>query len=190
MKNAVTTHHTNLHFIALIPHLELREHIKALKTEMKARFNAGRALRSPAHITLQMPFRCPAKEEPRLIHTLQAFAAIQKPFRVTLSGFGCFSPKVIFIKVLDHDPIIAVHSQLKQALTDHMAFKAKGTTQNFHPHMTIASRDLRVAAFKEAWGEFEKREFEASFLTQSLFLLKHNGKCWDIYREFLFDKGT
>lgn len=188
MKNYVSDHQANLYFIALIPHIELRERIKALKAEMKERFNAAHALRSPAHITLQMPFKSSGKDEPYLINALQEFAAYQKRFMVRLSGFDCFSPKVIFVKAIDHEPIIAVHTQLKKVLTDKMEFKENEITQNSYPHMTIASRDLSVEAFNEAWVEFEKREFEASFLTKSLFLLKHNGKFWEIYREFLFEK--
>ncbi len=188
MRNYVSDHQENPYLIALIPHIELRKRIKVLKTEMKERFNAARALRSPAHITLQMPFKSSGKEEPHLIKTLQAFAANQKRFIVRLSGVDCFSPKVIFVKVIDHAPIIAVHAQLKKVLTDKMGFKENAITQNILPHMTIASRDLSVEAFNEAWVEFEKREFEASFLTKSLFLLKHNGKFWQIYREFSFKK--
>ncbi|MGB5435639.1 MAG: 2'-5' RNA ligase family protein [Maribacter sp.] len=186
MGNHVSDHHINLYFIALIPHLALREQVKALKKELKERFNASKALRSPAHITLQMPFKRSTQDEPYLIDTLQEFAMVQNKFLVRLAGFDCFSPKVIFVKVLDHKPIISVHTQLRQVLTDKMEFKENELTQNIHPHMTIATRDLSVEAFGKAWGEFEKREFEASFLAQSLFLLKHNGKFWEIYREFLF----
>ncbi|MBT8298865.1 MAG: 2'-5' RNA ligase family protein [Maribacter sp.] len=188
MGNPISDHQMNLYFIALIPHLELRERIKALKEELKERFNAAHALRSPAHITLQMPFRRSKEDEPYLIDTLQEFAADQKRFTVRLSGFDCFSPRVIFVKVIDHEPIISIHAQLKQVLTDKMKFTEKAINQNIHPHMTIATRDLSIEAFHGAWREFEKREFEASFLTKSLFLLKHNGKFWDVYREFLFAK--
>lgn len=186
MGNHVSDHQVDLYFIALIPHIALREQVKALKEEIKERFNAAKALRSPAHITLQMPFKSRKQDEPYLIDTLQEFATYQKKFIVKLSGFDCFSPKVIFIKVSDHEPIISVHTQLRKVLSDKMEFKENVLTQNIHPHMTIATRDLSVEAFGKAWGEFEKREFEASFLTKSLFLLKHNGKFWEIYREFLF----
>ena len=188
MGNHVSDHHLNLYFIALIPHLELREQVKALKEGLKERFNTTKALRSPAHITLQMPFRRSTQDEPYLMDTLQEFATVQKKFLVKLSGFDCFSPKVIFVKVNDHKPIISVHTQLRNVLSDKMGFKENVISQNIHPHMTIATRDLSGEAFRSAWSEFEKREFEASFLAKSLFLLKHNGKFWEIHREFLFKK--
>lgn len=186
----MSDHQVNLYFIALIPHIELREQIKVLKKEIKEQFNATHALRSPAHITLQMPFKSSNEDEPYLINTLQEFAANQNAFMVKLSGFNCFSPRVIFVKVIDYEPIISVHAKLKKVLIEKMQFEENVITQNIHPHMTIASSDLSVETFSGAWGEFEKRKFEASFLTKSLFLLKHNGKFWDIYQEFLFKKSA
>lgn len=186
MGNPSPDHQTDLYFIALVPTYKLRERVKALKMEMKARFNTAKALNSPAHITLQMPFKRRVDEEPYLLDTLQAFAENQKPFSVRLSGFDCFAPRVIFVKVLDQEPIGSLHTQLQKVLTDKLGLNRKALSQNFHPHMTIANRDLSVEAFHKAWGEFEKREFEASFLANSLFLLKHNGKSWEIHREFRF----
>jgi len=186
MQNNISDTKVNLYLLALVPHIELLDEIEALKEEIKERFNAAHALKSPAHITLQMPFRRSVEDEPYLINTLQEFAAGQNALLIKLSGFDCFLPRVIFVKVIDHGPVISAHAQLKQALIDNMKFEEKEVTQNIHPHMTIASRDLDVEAFNKAWVEFEKREFKASFWAKSLFLLKHNGESWDIYREFLF----
>jgi len=182
----MSDHKLNLYFVALVPHIELQEHVKAFKKEIKEWFNAKYALKSPAHIILQMPFRISNEDEPYLIGALQELAASQNAFMLKLSGFGCFSPRVIFVKVIDCEALISIHAKLKRVLMEKMAFKEHVVTTNIHPYMTIAIRDLSVKAFRGAWGEFEKREFEASFLSQSLFLLKHNGKFWDIYREFLF----
>ena len=177
----------NLYFIALIPHMELREQIEALKKEMKERLNAKHALKSPAHITLQMPFKSSNEIEPHLTHTLQEFADNQTPFMIKLSDFGCFSPRVIFVKVNKHAPINSLHAKLITILSEEMEFGEKVISQNIHPHMTIATRDLSTVNFKLAWSEFSDKEFEASFLCKSLFLLKHNGSFWDIYKEFCFN---
>ena len=176
----------NLYFIALIPHMELRGKIEVLKKEMKERFNAKHALKSPAHITLQMPFRSSNKIEQSLIKTLGEFAALQDSFKISISGFDCFKPRVIFVKVINHAPILSLHKKLIPDLSTKVEIGKKEISQNIHPHMTIATRDLSTQNFNKAWGEFKNREFEASFLCKSLFLLKHNGKFWDIFQEFDF----
>ncbi|WPP51184.1 2'-5' RNA ligase family protein [Catalinimonas niigatensis] len=174
----------HLYFIALVPHYELREEIKRLKEEMKERFNAGHALKSPAHITLQLPFKRSTDNEQQIIHVLSHFASRQTPFLVELSDFACFAPRVIFVNIKNPQPIIDLHVQLKELLVSTLGFEQKEISQEVHPHMTIATRDLDKAAFKEAWAEFLHRIFKTTFTVESIFLLKHNGRQWDIYREF------
>lgn len=176
----------NLYLIALIPHPFLREQIKSLKEEMKERFDAKHALKSPAHITLQMPFKRHVKEETHLIHTLKDFANRENAFTVNLFGFGCFTPRTIFVKVINQKPIIAVHERLIEVLMANMVFKENEITKKILPHLTIATRDLSIENFHKAWPEFEKRNFKSTFTAKSISLLKHNGKSWDIFKEFLF----
>ena len=180
----------NLYFIAIVPNLNVRGLIKALKEEMKGRFNAKHALKSPAHITLQMPFKRSQDFEVTLVNTLKAFANQQQAFLTELSGFGCFSPKVLFVKVNDHKPIEIMCRHLKKALSDTLDFKADKITSKFHPHMTIATRDLSKSEFNKAWPEYEKRKFSSSFCANGISLLKHNGKHWEIHREFSFQQQS
>ena len=67
-----------------------------------------------------------------------------------------------------------------------LEFNSKVLTHQLHPHMTIATRDLSEEAFEQAWPQYESKEFNASFEAKSLFLLKHNGQHWNIYKEFCF----
>lgn len=177
-----------LYFIALLPPEEIREDVRQLKLEMKKRFDASHALKSPAHITLQMPFRREEEFESEIIETLQNFAVNQSPFALSLNGFDAFPPRVLFIKIEEHPPVQNLHSKLNVVLSNSLSFTEKEIKQQLHPHLTIATRDLHKAAFHAAWDEFKNREFRASFDVNSLFLLKHNGKYWDIFREFPFNK--
>jgi len=79
---------TDLYLIALIPPEELKEQVRILKTEMRERFNASHALKAPAHITLQMPFRREPEFEERLIPELEQFSGTIQPFPVQIDGFG------------------------------------------------------------------------------------------------------
>jgi 2'-5' RNA ligase len=153
---------------------------------MRDRFGAGHALKSPAHITLQMPFRWPEQAEEQVIDLLDTFRAGKAPFPITLSGFDCFPPRVIFLRILDHTPIAELASALKRDLKEKLGFSSRQVHQKFHPHLTIATRDLTEAAFQRAWPEYRERPFSASFPGHSLSLLKHNGKHWEVYRTFAF----
>ena len=152
---------------------------------MKTRFGASHALKSPAHITLQMPFRREENRELVMIENLKQFAGKEIGFEIELDGFDCFPPRVLFIKIIDHNPVKEFRGRVKKLLQNKLGLRYNDTFE-FHPHMTIATRDLSTDAFEKAWPEFQTRKFIASFQVKSLFLLKHNGKHWEIYREFLF----
>ena len=176
----------NLYFIAIIPNVALRTIVKEFKEEMSKQFNAKHALKSQAHITLQMPFKRYEKEEATLIEALENFSKNETKFEILLNGFDCFPPRVIFLKVENHKPIIGLHERLKKILIDNLDFDKNERTEKLHPHMTIATRDLKKEKFNLAWETFKEREFSVQFATSSIFLLKHNGKFWEIFREFQF----
>ncbi|MCH8557478.1 MAG: 2'-5' RNA ligase family protein [Balneolia bacterium] len=177
-----------LYYIALLPGEELRERVKALKLEMKERFGASHALKSPAHITLQMPFRMQESDEQRIIVSLEECAAESAPFEVDLNGFDCFPPRVLFVRVMNHEPINELHHRLRPFLLIKTGLTDKQVSGRIHPHMTIATRDLTEEAFNRAWLELKVRPFQGHFTADNLTLLKHNGKHWDIYRMFPFGK--
>lgn len=177
----------NFYFIALVPESGLLEEVKRLKEMFRERFHAKHALKSPAHITLRMPFRWPSAKEHELILALDECAYVQRPFIVTLSGFGAFPPKVIFIKVKSPELIIELHDHLKSYLIERLGFKTEEIPKPFRPHMTLATRDLSKPNFRKAWNEMKNQAFESEFYASRLVLLKHNGKFWEIFHESLFE---
>jgi 2'-5' RNA ligase len=55
--------------------------------------------------------------------------------------------------------------------------------QPFHPHLTLAFRDLKKNIYPEAWEEFSQKTFTADFVVEKFMLLKHNGRVWLPYKE-------
>lgn len=53
----------------------------------------------------------------------------------------------------------------------------------FHPHLTLAFRDLKKPEFYKAWEEFKDRKFNAGFVVNSISLLKHDGMQWQLFKE-------
>ena len=176
----------NLYFIAVIPDPVLRAKVRSLKEEMKTQYGAKHALKSPAHITLQMPFRRMDSFESEMKESLREFCAEQQSFSILLNGFGAFRPRVIYINITNHDPLVQLHRDLGNVLVDRLGFTPREINRRFHPHMTIATRDLKEKAFNQAWPLYDQREFKTQFDARSISLLKHNGKYWDIFDEFLF----
>jgi 2'-5' RNA ligase len=178
----------SLYFIAVIPHDKLRDEIRGIKERMQNDYGSGHALKSPAHITLQRPFSRSEREESLMSLALRRFATEKKAFKVTLDGFGAFPPRVIFINIAAPELLKELHTHLKEMLLTELNFTPGEIMKSLAPHITVATRDLTKDSFNEAWPEFQNEEFRESFEVNSIFLLKHNGRHWDILEEFPFGR--
>lgn len=177
-----------LYFLAIIPPEEISMRIKSLKLEIAENYEAKHALKLPAHITLQIPFKIPETEEGKLIDSLNSFAENQNSFPLNLKDFGRFGQKVIFINIVDHKELISLHANLQEILHKNFSLKKHETFSKIHPHITLASRDLHYKQFPKAWADFKTREFTDSFSVKNFSLLKHDGKTWHIYHDFDFNQ--
>ena len=173
-----------LYFIALVPDEELEKQIRQLKEEVKEKYNSEKALRLPAHITLQIPFNMNHEHEGVVTEALQKVADKADALKLQLSGFGNFSGRVIYIDVANPAPVVQLHKEIRKALSSVIHVEEKNS--EIHPHITIATRDLSRKEFQKAWPEFKQRNFNASFVANSFTLFKHNGKSWDVLKKFCF----
>lgn len=132
-----------------------------------------------------MPFEWKTAKEEKLLAELHNFSAGQSSFNLGLDGFGCFAPRVIFIHVIDNPQLSALHNDLmKFCKVQFNIFNARYKDQAYHPHLTVAFRDLRKAPFHQAWEEFKAKAFRADFAVKTFALLKHDGRRWNVFREF------
>jgi len=175
----------NDYFIAIIPPAPVYDEADKLKQYFKDQYNSKASLNSPPHITLHMPFEWKEEKEKLLIEKLSGFIKeLPKP-HITITGFDCFKPRVIFLNVEKTPELAKLQKDLESfCKRNFQLFNAQYRDLPFHPHLTLAFRDLKKAAFEEAWKEFEKKDFSADFLTERIALLKHNGKIWEVFAEF------
>lgn len=174
------------YFLAIIPPEPVTSEVTAIKESFIDKYKSKAALRSPPHLTLHMPFQWKERKEERLFSVLAQTSSF-KPFTIELDGFGAFPPRTIFIQPKASAELEAMNMELLQATKRQLNLFHAVHIGGFNPHMTVAFRDLRKPMFFEAWKEFEEKEFNASFEVNSFWLLKHNGKTWDAYKEFSFN---
>ena len=175
------------YFLAIIPPSPIYEQVMDIKTYFKEHYNCKAPLRSPAHITLQMPFLWSPKKESNLTDELANFAQTQQSFNLKLQGFNAFEPRVIYVDVVESQSLRKMQKALVRQLKSELGiFNADYKDRGFHPHMTVAFRDLKKPLFYQAWKEFKDKEFDASFAVNSFWLLLHDGRQWQPHQEFLF----
>jgi len=133
-----------------------------------------------------MPFKKHPTDEFELINHLNEFVIGKKSFEIELNGYSHFSTNVLFIKIENHFNLINLQTDLRNFLIDKLNFSKQEIQKTFHPHLTLATRDLTIELFAKIWPQFKNKDYKSKFLVDSIFLLKHNGKYWNIFKEFNF----
>lgn len=153
---------------------------------MKERFECTVALRSPAHITLIPPFWMDPALEATLQATMNDCCRQQVPFGIDVKNFDVFAPKVIYAALVANKALADLHQYVQRCLLSTGYFPLKEEERPFQPHITIATRDLRKKDFIEAWSIFKGKEYTAHWIVNSISLLKHDQKKWDVVHTSLF----
>lgn len=178
------------YFVAVIPPSPAFEEALALKEHFRKTYHSKAALNSPPHITLHMPFMWNEQKEGKLVAKLGEFARQCGPIKVCLDNFSSFPPRVIFIAVTESDALDDLQRRLHQFFKRELdIFNANYQDRPFHPHLTLAFRDLKKAQYHLAWKEFSEKEYKSEFMADKIALLKHNGKSWDVLKEFMLDSS-
>lgn len=167
------------YFIAIVLPEPLLTDVESIKQSLFQEHKLKGALRSPAHITLHRPFEWKEEKEGLLIATLKSFK-FDKTFNINLRNFYFFEPRVIYVDVLQNVVLQELHQQFKKfAQKELKLLNEVNDLRGFHPHVTIAFRDLKKPKFYELQKEFERKTFEANFNYKGFSLLKLEKK-WEV----------
>ena len=174
-----------LYFIALIPPEPFRQKAWEMKEHFRDTYHSKASMNSPPHITLHPPFKLKQeKEEKDLEQALQKLASDFRPFEAKLQDYGAFAPRVIFIDVEKEPAMEKLQKEIMEQVVERAEEEKKRPDHSFHPHMTLAFRDLSKPNFHRAWKEYQSKELSYSWEVRQFTLLKHNGRHWEEHRHF------
>lgn len=168
-----------MYFIAMVLPGDLDKKVQKWKELMHEKYGCTVGLRSPAHITLIPPFWMNEEKEQQLIADVDVISSFVQPFTISINNFSAFKPGTIFADVV----VDEVLTELKAAVDDFFSkrdHRVKIDTRPFHPHITIATRDLHKKDFNDAWPLFETKKFKAGWEANGLSVLRHNRTCWEV----------
>ncbi|WP_207427467.1 2'-5' RNA ligase family protein [Pedobacter sp. SYSU D00535] len=180
-----------LYLTAILPPPRLAEEIDEIRKEISVKYQVFAALKPPVHITLYRPLDVAASEESRLIKLLKPIGASHAPFPLQLENFDSFNNKTLFINTPKSPAIANLQKDVSKVFYQNQVDvpEMKGNT-SFHPHITIAYRDVNPGTFKTIWEEFKNRKFKRSFDVEQFSLLKHDGRRWNTFAQFPLCRPT
>ena len=152
--------------------------IRAYQEWMYAHFGCRAAMKSPPHITLVPPFWFPEEKEESLKQVLSDFEFDRPAIEIHWNGFNHFGKRVLYVQVGDHPDLQGLESVLSRHLAMNLEALAAPRQQPFHPHITIAARDMTPTAYLQAWAHFSGKPFKGSFVSGSISLMKLEPGRW------------
>lgn len=175
-----------MYYIAHVLPPQLNGPIQHIKEDLHQQFGCAVGLKSPAHITLIPPFWLAPDKEQLLLSELKKLAATAAPFALRTTGFDSFGKRTFFIALEASSALQQLKVAADDVFTGNPAFELKKEARPFHPHITLATRDIKPADFTAAWNLYHQQPVTYEWLANSVSLLRHNGKKWDvIYTENL-----
>jgi len=176
------------YFIAIVPDGNLQAQATDLKNLMKEKFNLKYALKSPAHITLKMPFLWNENKEDILGQKLEEYFKSYKAFDLVLKAFDRFGRRVIFIHVKENTELTALQLSLSKFCKKELKLVEELSDRAYHPHMTIAFKDVKPKLFDEYWEFVKTQKFKEDYTVNDVALLKKVDGKWEVLRRFDFGK--
>ncbi len=177
----------NLYFIALIPPDGVAGEVTGFKNDLADNFNSSRALRTMPHITLKAPFKLASREHNTLLNWFNGIRPMAESFVVELEDFGSFPNKdnpVIYVKPIMTPALERLQKSIMTAFEHaYPNISIPYTERNFHPHMTIAFRDLTPEQYERAMDIYQHKKYSAAFRADKFYLLQHDGEQWKVIAE-------
>ncbi|MHA7130357.1 2'-5' RNA ligase family protein [Algoriphagus namhaensis] len=166
------------YFLAILPPEQLLTRAQDLKEQIKAEFGVKYALKSPAHVTVKMPFSFSEAKETVLLETLASFTQGAKPFKLTVKGVSRFGRRVIFWDVKAGAELVDFQAGLRTFCKRKLNLLDELADRNYHPHMTIAFKDLKERNFDEVYAKVAAQKPNEEFWVEDIWLLKRKEGRW------------
>lgn len=176
---------TQLKLIAIIPPEPVFSQVRHEQEYIRDTWGPSHALRTPPHLTIIPPLALNSAEVGLLYGMADAIAYESSPFDIELNGYGAFRPRVIFIHPNIPPALQALHDIWRLALLSRMPHVLdKYPDRPFHPHVTLAHKDVKGGQFAPMWSYYANKEFHAQFHVDHFHILKHIGEGWVMERKF------
>lgn len=176
------------YFIAILPPPDFLQQVHELKLKIREEFGVKYALKSPPHVTLRMPFLYNELKEERLVGFLSSFAEDYSPFQLQVKGTDQFRRRVIFLDIHAGEDLFQMQKALRIFCKRNLHLKDELSDLSFHPHMTVAFRDVKKHQFEAVLNRVQEQGLVANFWVKSFFLLKHENGVWLPKIEILLKK--
>jgi 2'-5' RNA ligase len=168
-----------LYFVALIPQGDVKVQINNIKHQTGGRFGCRQALKSPPHITIIPPFRLQPERVEEMLAAVRNHFEAPVNLSINFNGLGAFETRTIYLDIIADSGINAYDLAAKQLVsTQPDLFPNVRFHEAFHPHITLANRDIPPGDFREMMDYLGKKTYPVSCSELSLEILHLDRGRW------------
>lgn len=167
-----------LYYIAAICPEDINVQVNVFKQYMQEKYGSRAAQKSPAHLTIVPPFKAEEDMEKQLRDFVDTYSFGMIPFDIQLKNFEHFGTHVLFVDVVENESLKAMEQDINTQFSSEFPSIIFRTRPEFHPHVTIATRDIPEHRFEEIWAHFQQQQMDAVYPCKALSVMKLTRGIW------------
>ena len=170
------------HFLGVLPPEELACRLEGCRRYMKETYGCKSGYGTPIHATLVPPFCLPEEYS-----TKDLVAAMEEhvlplgnhlKFTSQVKGFDAFGDRTIFARVLEDKRWSVLRDRVLAAVLQHAPNCARKDRSPFHPHLTVANRDIPAGVSTDALKVLNELRLTATFSVDNVTIFERQGGSW------------
>lgn len=175
----------NLKLIAILPQEPYFSEIRKEQEYIATTWGPVYALRTPPHITIVPPVSLTSSEVGWLFGMAGALSGSLHSFNMELHDYGSFKPRVIFINTIINKQLHEMYDLWHQSLLAKMPHVLdKYPDRPYHPHLTLAHKDVTTQQFDRIWRYYDNKKYRVSFRADHFCILNHTENGWVVEKRF------
>ena len=168
-----------LYYIAAICPNNIDEKVKVYKQYMQEKYGSRAAQKSPAHLTIVPPFKAEEDMEKLLNDFVATYNFSLVPFEIQLKNFNHFGNRVLYVDVVPNETLNGMENDINTQFGEEFPSIIFRSKPEFHPHVTIATRDIPEHKFDEVWEYFKQEQIEVLYPCRNLSVMKLVRGVWE-----------
>jgi 2'-5' RNA ligase len=93
------------------------------------------------------------------------------------------------LRIEQNESLQQFQSELKMFCKRELKLVDELSDRNYHPHLTVAFKDMKSNRFPEVLQLVKEQAFESEFLVNHFYILKRNNGYWKVFEKISFGKN-
>lgn len=176
---------TQLKLIAIVVPEPVYSYARAEQEYIAQTWGPRQSLRNPPHITLIPPLQLLPDEVSKLQDIAHEMASTNFSFELKVNGFESFPPRVIFIKPNFPKELNLLYLRMRNAIRASIPNALnRFPDESFHPHITIAYKDVKPEQFKSMWKYYRNKKVRFTVSIDRFCMLDNRDGQWVIEAQY------